>query len=73
MGTGGDGHEALAGFLRRHGVDTLICGGIGGGAQIALAGRLQSRGYVKVLPEGTEERTAYELSAMELEILEENF
>ena len=43
------------------------------GAQIALAGRLQSRGYVKVLPEGTEERTAYELSAMELEILDENF
>ena len=43
------------------------------GAQIALAGRLQSRGYVKVLPEGAEERTAYELSAMELEILEENF
>ena len=43
------------------------------GAQITLAGRLQSRGYVKVLPEGTEERTAYELSAMELEILEENF
>ena len=43
------------------------------GAQIALTGRLQSRGYVKVLPEGTEERTAYELSAMELEILEENF
>ena len=43
------------------------------GARIALAGRLQSRGYVKVLPEGAEERTAYELSAMELEILEENF
>ena len=43
------------------------------GAQIALTGRLQSRGYVKVLPEGAEERTAYELSAMELEILEENF
>ena len=43
------------------------------GTQITLAGRLQSRGYVKVLPEGTEERTAYELSAMELEILEENF
>ena len=37
VGTGGDGHEALAGFLRRHGVDTLICGGIGGGAQAALA------------------------------------
>ena len=37
VGTGGDGHEALAGFLRRHGVDTLICGGIGGGARMALA------------------------------------
>ena len=36
VGTGGDGHEALAGFLRRHGVDTLICGGIGGGARAAL-------------------------------------
>ena len=36
VGTGGDGHEALAGFLRRHGVDTLICGGIGGGAKAAL-------------------------------------
>lgn len=22
VGTGGDGHEALAGFLRRHGVDS---------------------------------------------------
>ena len=28
---------ALAGFLMQHGVDTLICGGIGGGAQMALA------------------------------------
>lgn len=37
VGTGGDGHEALAGFLRRQGADTLICGGIGGGARIALA------------------------------------
>lgn len=37
VGTGGDGHEALAGFLRRNGVDTLICGGIGGGARNALA------------------------------------
>ena len=35
--TNGSGHGALAGFLTAHGVDTLICGGIGGGAQIALA------------------------------------
>ena len=28
---------ALAGFLMQRGVDTLICGGIGGGAQAALA------------------------------------
>ncbi len=33
----GSGHGALAGFLQRHGVDTLICGGIGGGARTALA------------------------------------
>lgn len=32
----GSGHGALAGFLREHGVDTLICGGIGGGARQAL-------------------------------------
>ena len=35
--TNGSGHGALAGFLVAHGVDTLICGGIGGGAQNALA------------------------------------
>ena len=35
--TGGSGHGALAGFLRGLGVDTLICGGIGGGARSALA------------------------------------
>lgn len=35
--TNGSGHDALAGFLVAHGVDTLICGGIGGGAQNALA------------------------------------
>ncbi|MDD3220481.1 MAG: NifB/NifX family molybdenum-iron cluster-binding protein [Lachnospiraceae bacterium] len=33
----GSGHGALAGFLKGHGVDTLICGGIGGGARNALA------------------------------------
>lgn len=35
--TAGSGHGALAGFLLEHGVDTLICGGIGMGAQNALA------------------------------------
>ena len=34
---GGSGHGALAGFLQSHGVDTLICGGIGSGARTALA------------------------------------
>lgn len=38
LGTEGNGHGALAGFLREHDVDTLICGGIGAGAQNALAG-----------------------------------
>ncbi|MGN0447102.1 MAG: NifB/NifX family molybdenum-iron cluster-binding protein [Acutalibacteraceae bacterium] len=32
----GNGHGALAGFLKENEVDTLICGGIGGGAQTAL-------------------------------------
>ena len=35
--TNGSGHGALAGFLVEKGVDVLICGGIGGGAQMALA------------------------------------
>lgn len=35
--TMGSGHGALAGFLTEHGVEALICGGIGGGAQTALA------------------------------------
>ena len=35
--TNGSGHGALAGFLTEQGVDTLICGGIGGGAKTALA------------------------------------
>lgn len=33
----GSGHGALAGLLYEHQVDALICGGIGGGARIALA------------------------------------
>lgn len=34
--TNGSGHGALADFLRSLGADTLICGGIGGGARTAL-------------------------------------
>lgn len=33
---GGQGHGALAGLLDALGVEVLICGGIGGGAQMAL-------------------------------------
>ena len=35
--TNGHGHGALAGFLAEQGVEVLICGGIGGGAQMALS------------------------------------
>lgn len=31
------GHGALAGFLKAHGTDALICGGIGAGAKSALS------------------------------------
>ena len=37
VSTGGSGHGALAGFLMQQGVTALICGGIGAGAQAALA------------------------------------
>lgn len=37
VNTNGSGHGALAGFLKERQVDVLICGGIGGGAQNALA------------------------------------
>lgn len=36
ISTNGSGHGALAGFLQALQVDTLICGGIGGGAKTAL-------------------------------------
>ena len=35
--TNGSGHGALAGLLSVVNADVLICGGIGGGAQMALA------------------------------------
>ena len=37
IGSNGSGHGALAGLLADRAVDVLICGGIGGGAQAALA------------------------------------
>ncbi len=36
IGTGTSGHSALSGMLNAIGVKILICGGIGGGAQVAL-------------------------------------
>ena len=35
--TDGNGHGALAGYLKEHNVEILICGGLGGGARNALA------------------------------------
>ena len=37
ISSNGSGHGALAGLLAEQGIDVLICGGIGGGAQAALA------------------------------------
>ena len=39
IGSNGSGHGALAGLLNDRGIDVLICGGIGGGAQRALSER----------------------------------
>lgn len=36
VGSNGAGHGALAGLLAEHTVDVLICGGLGGGAKMAL-------------------------------------
>ena len=36
VGTNGAGYGALAGFLKNAQADVLICGGIGGGAQMAM-------------------------------------
>ena len=36
VGSDGQGHGALAGLLAGKGIDVLICGGLGGGAQSAL-------------------------------------
>ena len=39
IGSNGSGHSALAALLDERKIDVLICGGIGGGAQAALAER----------------------------------
>jgi len=37
ISSNGTAHESLAGMLKSLGIVTLICGGIGGGAKVALA------------------------------------
>ena len=41
--------------------------------RIHICGRMQSRVYTKVTEEGSEERTAYEISALTAQMIEENF
>ena len=41
------------------------------GDQLELLGRLQSREYFKVTPDGTEQRTTYEISALSAQFLED--
>lgn len=40
------------------------------GQTVNLTGRLQSRDYIKILEEGSEQRTAYEVSAITAELME---
>lgn len=43
------------------------CGSLRVGEPLRLQGRLQSRAYIKQLPDGPEQRIAYEISVMELD------
>lgn len=43
------------------------------GSLLEMHGRLQSRNYLKVLPDRTEERTAYEVSVMDAYLLPQDF
>lgn len=47
------------------------CGRLSVGTPISLEGRLQSRVYTKRLEEGAQERTAYEVSVAQVNLLEE--
>ena len=49
--TNGQGHGALSSFLTNAGVEVLICGGIGGGAQTALAVKNYIAGNLNYNPE----------------------
>lgn len=50
------------------GVLAQRCGQLSVGTRIKLDGRLQSRVYVKKLGESAQERTAFEISVMEMEV-----
>ena len=43
-----------------------LCGSMDVGTELRLEGRLQSRAYRKVTPDGEEQRVAYEISVMNL-------
>lgn len=45
------------------------CADLPVGAQLTLSGRMQSRDYVKALPDGNEKRTAYEVSATTVQVM----
>lgn len=49
------------------------CALLSTGSRLELHGRLQSRNYLKVLEDRTEERTAYEVSVAEAYLLPQNF
>ena len=61
--TNGSGHGALAGFLMQNGVDTLICGGIGGGAQ-AMMSMLPGMNKMKVSEKDIDEKRIEHTKAM---------
>ena len=63
IGSNGTGHGALAGLLAEQGIDVLICGGIGGGAQNALAeaGVQLCSGAPKALKEGASKAEAEDI------------
>ena len=47
LSVNGNGHDAVAAFLAEQGVNLVICGGIGGGAEAALSA--SGRQIAKVL------------------------
>lgn len=54
------------------GRNAVYTSGLPVGTHLKLTGRIQSRGYVKMYEDGTEEqRTAYEVSVSKINVLEE--